>query len=268
MQEHPLAIIAGSGALPLALARAAPGAAYVTFAGVEASVPPGMRPVAARFERLGAMFAALRAHGIRDVAFAGAMHRPEFDTDDLDSLTAELLPGLAAAMGQGDDALLRHVIAMFEDQGFRVRGPAEVAPGLVFGPDEAIGRAPDAAAQADAARGLDILAALGPQDVGQAVVVEAGLCLGIETLQGTDALLRFVADTPAHLRRGGGVLVKAPKPGQDRRIDLPTIGPATVEGVARAGLAGLFVEAGGVLVLEREAVARQVHAHGLFLVAL
>ena len=266
--QQSLAILAGAGALPVALARGAPGAAYVTFAGMGAEVPAGVRHLPARMERLGDMFAALRAAGVREVVFAGAMHRPHFDTDRLDRLTAELMPGLAAAMQQGDDALLRHVVAMFERQGLRVRAPQDVAPELLAGPDLALGRSPDAAAQADARRGLDILGALSPLDLGQAVVVEAGLCLGVESIQGTDALLRFVAATPGHLRRGAGVLVKTAKQGQDLRIDLPTIGPGTVEGVARAGLAGLFVGAGQVLVVDRERVARLVADHDLFLVAL
>ncbi len=262
-----LAILAGSGDLPQMIARADGDALLVTFDGIEARVPEGQAHLAASFERLGALFEGLRAHGVSEVVFAGALSRPALDPARFDARTAELVPGLMDAMGKGDDALLRHVIRIFELEGFAVRAVPEVMPSLLLPPHKSMGRRPSRAEREDALRALDILVALSPLDVAQAAVVEGGLCLGIETLQGTDAMLRFVAETPGHLRRGRGVFVKAAKTGQDLRIDMPTIGPRTVRGVILAGLAGMFIAADGVLVLHQDEVRRLVEEHDLFLLA-
>lgn len=261
-----LAIIAGTGELPRALRRADPGALIVTFAGQGVDAPLD-RHLSARFEHLGALFEGLRAAGVGAVVFAGGMARPTLDPGAFDAKTRAVMPAIQAAMAGGDDRLLRTIIALFEDEGFAVRAAHEVAPELVAAPMLEQGRAPWPQEEADAERAALILAALGPVDVGQSVVVEAGLCLGIETIQGTDALLAFVAETPALIRRGRGVFVKTAKPGQDLRADMPAIGPETVRGVARAGLAGLVVGAGVTLILERDEVFRLVDAHGLFLVS-
>ncbi len=262
-----LAILAGSGDLPQMIARADGDALLVTFDGIEARVPEGQAHLAASFERLGALFEDLHAHGVSEVVFAGALSRPALDPARFDARTSELMPELTVAMQKGDDALLRHVISIFELEGFAVRAVSEVMPSLLLPPHKSMGRRPSEAERKDALRALDILIALSPQDVAQAAVVESGLCLGIETAQGTDAMLRFVADTPAHLRRGRGVFVKAAKTGQDLRIDMPTIGPRTVRGVILAGLAGLFIAADGVLVLHQDEVRRLVEEHDLFLLA-
>ena len=261
------AIIAGSGRLPRLIARQARPALVVRFRGVAVDLPPGVAHFEAEFERLGAMFAALAAAGVEEVVMAGAMHRPAFDPARLDRETAALLPGLQAAMSAGDDGLLRHVIGLFEARGLTVRSALEVAPELCLPPGTLWGRAPEAAALADEARARAVLQALAPLDVGQAAVAEAGMVLGIETLQGTGFLLESVARSPAALRRGRGVLVKEPKAGQDMRVDVPTIGPDTVVGVAAAGLAGIAIAAGGVIVLEQEEVAALIRRHDLFLVA-
>ncbi len=262
-----LAILAGEGALPGILARAAPEAVFVTFAGVNAIQPPEMAHLAASFERLGALFEALHGHGVTEVVFAGAMRRPALDPARFDATMLALAPRLMAAMGQGDDALLREVATIFEGQGLALRAAHEIAPALLMMPGTRIGPAPGAREEADAQRGFDILAALGPLDVGQCAVVAGGQVLGIETLQGTDAMLGFVTATPPDLRRAPGVLVKAPKPEQDRRFDLPTIGPGTVQAAARAGLAGIFIAGGGVNVLDRPATEAALADSGLFLMA-
>jgi hypothetical protein len=147
-----------------------------------------------------------------------------------------------------------------------VVGAAECLGGLTVG-EGVLGRPrPGTEDRADAARGAAILTALGPLDVGQAVVVAGGVCLGIEAIEGTDALLARVGALPEE-RRGpsGGVLVKMAKPGQDRRFDLPSIGPRTVEGAARAGLNGIAVEADGANILDRDETVRAADAAGLFL---
>jgi len=170
-------------------------------------------------------------------------------------------------MAQGDDATLRVVIELFEEFGFSVVGVEEVAPALL----PAVGVLAGSVSprdEADAARAAAIVAALGAVDVGQGAVVAQGLCLGVEALAGTDALLAQVAGIGA-LRpdpaRGKGVFYKAAKPGQDRRIDLPTIGPETLRGVAAAGLGGMAFQAGSVICLDLDEMRALAGELGLFL---
>jgi DUF1009 family protein len=181
----------------------------------------------------------------------------------MDAATMALAPRLMAAMQQGDDYLLRKVIEIFEDQGFEVVGAHEVLHDLTARTGMSLG-APDDRQRQDAVRGFDILGALSPLDVGQGCVVAAGQCIGIETLQGTDAMLHFVGETKPGSK---GVFVKAAKRGQDLRVDMPAIGPATVAAVAAAGLAGIAVEAERVMILDRETTLGEIESAGLFLFA-
>ena len=259
-----LALIAGVGRLPGVLA---PRAGLVCA--LEGFAPEGVAvDVTFRLERLGALFDVLRRAGVETVCFAGAVRRPAIDPARLDPVTAALAPRLAAAMAAGDDHTLRLVLAIFEEQGFSVRGAAEIAPALLPEPG-LLGRvAPDARDEVDAARAAAVVAALGAADVGQGAVVAQGQVLAVEALPGTDWMLGSITELgtlrpdPA---RGRGLLLKAPKPGQDRRVDLPAVGPRTLEGAARAGLGGLVIEAGGVLLLDREAAVEAADRAGLFL---
>ena len=261
-----LAVIAGSGALPGQVIQANHGAWFVRIEGVEAH-NPGAPEIAARFERLGQMFDDLRAEGVTQVCLAGAMSRPALDPMAFDPRMQALAPRLMAAMQGGDDALLRLVIAVFEEEGFVVKGAHDVVPGLTAEAGLLAGAAPERPARDDIHRATQILAALGPLDVGQACVVAGGLCLGIETVQGTDFLIRTVTETPARLRRAPGVLVKRPKPGQDLRVDMPAIGPDTVRAAAGAGLAGIAIAAGAVMLLDRAETVKAAEDAGLFLLA-
>ena len=259
-----LAILSGDGNLPVMLAKAHPQAVRVVFHGVGHIMPP---PLAEhRFEQLSSLFDDLRARGVTRVVLAGAMARPALDPSQLDPFMMQLAPRLMAAMQGGDDAILRLIIAVFEEQGFEVVGAHALLPGMTVPEGVFAGPNPSDAALADAARAADILLALSPLDVGQGAVVAAGLCLGIETLQGTDALLDFVARTPAPLRRaGGGVLVKAPKRGQDLRVDMPVVGPDTVRNAQAAGLEGIVASAGKVLIVDQDATRAALEESGLFL---
>ena len=253
------AIIAGAGALPLLVAAAGP-AMVVRFA----DAPGGTEgdDLVARFERLGALFADLKSHDVDELCLAGAMRRVGFDQARLDAETKALLPRLAAAMGQGDDALLRSIVAIFEEQGFTIRGAHELRPDLVARGGNLCGQA---IASDDTARARAVLAAIGPLDVGQAAVAAKGQILGIETLQGTDALLRFVGDT---MPASGGILVKRAKPWQDLRVDMPAIGPDTVALCAQAGLKGIELQAGHVLLLDADAVRAACRMHDINLWAV
>jgi UDP-2,3-diacylglucosamine hydrolase len=260
------AIIAGQGRLPAALASGM--AEPPLVAALDGFAPDGLTAdLRFRVERLVPFLRALERDGVRQVIFAGAVTRPRLDPALFDEATAALLPRLMAAMAAGDDATLRVVIELFEEFGFAVAGVEDVAPALLPEAGVLAGTITPRD-EADAARAAAIVTALGAVDVGQGAVVAQGLCLGVEALPGTDVLLTQVASIGA-LRpdpaRGKGVFYKAAKPGQDRRIDLPTLGPDTLQHAAAAGLGGVAFEAGSVICLDlpdMQALARKL---GLFL---
>lgn len=261
------ALIAGRGALPAALAGAMAERPLVTA--MEGFAPDGLAvDLSFRVERLVPFLRALEREGVEEVVFAGAVTRPRLDPALLDPDTAALLPRLMQAMAAGDDATLREVIAVFEEFGFAVAGVESVAPALLPGPGVLAGTL-TGRDEGDAARAAEIVAALGAVDVGQSAVVVQGLCLAVEALPGTDAMLEGVAGLKPGLRpdpaRGRGLLYKGAKPGQDRRIDLPTIGLETLRGVAAAGLGGLAFQAGSVICLDLPAMQRLARELQLFL---
>lgn len=265
-----LGILAGKGELParlIAACRAAGRPFFVlAFEGqTDASLVTGVAHGWCRLGAAGAAFQLLRENGVEDLVMAGRMARPSL---------AELRPDLRAARffakvgmkALGDDGLLSAVIREIESEGFTVIGPDQVLVDLVAPLGLYTRPAPDAQAQADIEHGARVARALGGLDVGQAVVVQQGLVLGIEAIEGTDALLaRCVA-----LRREGpgGVLVKMSKPGQENRVDLPTIGVTTVSAAAAAGLRGIAIEAGRSLIVDRPAVVAAAEAAGLFVIGI
>jgi DUF1009 family protein len=257
----PVAIICGGGTLPFAVADAVArrGRTPVLFAIKNYADPSRVAGYthhwvglgqAGRFRRL------LEETGCRDVVFIGQLIRPRLRDLLLDWETIRLLPRIAASLRGGDDHLLSAIARMFEDRGFRLVGAQEIAPEILV-PKGVLGRiVPQDRDRADIARGLELLRAIGPFDVGQAAVVANNHVLAVEGIEGTDLLLERVAE----LRRlgrirtptGMGVIVKAPKLGQDVRFDLPSIGPRTIEGAAAAGLAGVAVSARAAIIAEPE----------------
>lgn len=273
MTEGALAIIAGSGVLPRLLAedcrRRSRAYQVVVFEGMSLDWLSGHPVIASVFEKPGRLFAALRGAGCTDVVFAGGIRRPRINPMRFDLKAIRLAPTLFKAMRVGDDAALRLVSGLFEAEGLKIVAAHTLLSGLIARPGVPTQAQPSTADRDDAARAAQIVAAIGAVDVGQGAVVAQGICLGVESIQGTDAMLDFVAHTAAGFRPNPegarGVLLKAPKPGQDWRTDLPAIGPQTMEAAARAGLAGVAVQAGGVLILgEAETIAR-ADALGLFL---
>ncbi|AXC50106.1 LpxI family protein [Paracoccus suum] len=252
------AIIAGSGGLA---AEVAAGLDAPIVAALEGFAPDGIAAETFRLERLIPFLDGLMDRGVTRVVFAGAVRRPALDPEAFDPLTARLVPRIAMAMRQGDDAALRELIAIFEDAGLAVAGLREVAPQLLPASGILAGRV-TAADDADASRAAEVVATLGALDIGQGAVVAGGLTLAVETLPGTAAMLEFTAQS----RSGrGGVLWKAPKPGQDLRIDLPAIGPDTIDQVAAAKLNGIAWRAGHAVLLDRERTMAAAEAAGLFL---
>lgn len=221
---------------------------------------------------LGKAIQTLKRAGCEAVTMAGLVERPDFAslTPDLRGLKA--LPGIVAAARKGDDALLRQVLGEFEKDGFLVEGAHQVMGDLTL-PRGALGRiAPSPEQVADIQRALQVARAIGDLDIGQGAVVCDGLVLAVEAQEGTDAMLRRVAGLPESIRGSvqapRGVLAKAPKPIQETRIDLPTVGLNTIRRAANAGLAGVAGEAGRVLVLDRDEVITLADDLGLFVVGV
>ena len=217
---------------------------------------------------VGKLFAALKGRAIAEMVIIGAMARPEFADLRLDWGAVKRAAGLAQLFRRGDNGLLAGLAAIFEREGVRVVGAHEIAPRLLAPVGPIGARAASAEDETDIALGARLLEALSSFDAGQGAVVAAGRVVAIEAAEGTDAMLARVAEMRAsgRLRFAGpaGVLVKAPKRGQDLRLDMPAIGPKTIEGAAKAQLSGIAVAAGHVLILERERCAREADAAGLF----
>lgn len=259
-----LAIFSGAGQLPVLIKTAHPDAIVIGFDGMPNDLENYTQ--IHRFEQLGVLFHTLQDQGVTHIVMAGAMSRPAFSPDLLDEFTTAALPDLMRAMAMGDDHLLRYLIAMIEKQGFTVVGAHELLP-LTRPSGYVVGQIPEGI-RTDIERADAVLGALSPLDIGQGVVVENGLILGIETLQGTAALLSFVSETDTKLRATRrGVLVKRPKQGQDLRVDMPTIGPDTIDQVASAGLSGIVISPDAVVVLNERHVVERATQLGVFVIA-
>lgn len=258
-----VAVIAGEGKLAPAVVGALDAPAVYALDGLK----PEVAAEPFRLERLVPFLDSLIDAGIGQVVFAGAIRRPRLEPELFDPRTMQIVPRIFAAMQTGDDAALREVLAVFEESGLKVLSVDQILPDLVPQNGVLVGE-PSDRDRADAAQAAQIVSELGRLDIGQGAVVAQGLCMAVEALAGTEAMLGF-AGKYCNLRpnpKGArGVLYKAPKPGQDRRIDLPTIGPDTVRQAVEADLAGIAWEAGGVILLERERAIRDAQAAGLFL---
>ncbi len=272
----PLGIICGGGSIPVAVAEA------VQAQGREVMLFPLRGFAGAEVERfphrwihlgaIGTLIAGLRKAGCRDVVLIGSLIRPRPWHVRFDVTTLLVVPKLLPHFRGGDDRLLKGVAALFEERGFRVLGAHEVAPEILMAEGVAGRVEPTAAEREDIAFGRAVLAAMGPFDVGQAVAVANRHVLAVEAAEGTEGMLARVAE----LRRNGrlklparaGVLVKAPKPDQDRRVDLPAIGRDTVAQAKAAGLAGIAVEAGGTVVADSAGLVRAADEAGMFVLGV
>ncbi len=268
----PLGIVAGSGAFPAAVAEAALAEGReVLLLLIRGFADPELERYPHHWFRLGSLGTVTklaRARGVRDVVMVGALTRPRVRDLGLDWATIRMLPRIARLFQGGDNHLLSGVLALVAEQGFRLLGAHEVAPRLLL-PEGVLGAHPPTARDRDdIARGMAVIRALGPLDVGQGVIVVDGLVAAVEAAEGTDQMLKRYAEMrrTGRLRfpAGRGVLVKAPKPGQDRRVDLPSLGPATVAVAAAAGLGGIAFEAGGAIVPDAQALVAAADRAGLF----
>jgi len=271
--SSPIGLIAAGGVMPFAVADSlvARGLNPVLFALKGACDPVRVERFRHHWISVGQVGRAVklfRSENCRDLVFIGTLVRPALSEIRLDWGTVRVIGRVWAAFRGGDDHLLSGIGRILEQDGFRMVGIRDVAPDLLM-PEGCITRAaPDQSAAADIARGRDVLRALGSFDIGQAAIVIDGHVVGVEDIEGTDGLLARVA----HLRAEGrirakaarGVLVKAPKSTQDLRFDLPTIGPRTIEGAAKARLAGVAIVAGNTIVVEPQTMIEAADAAGLF----
>lgn len=268
-----LGIIAGGGELPRAIAQSARAAGRDVFVlAINGMAGDWAREFPSEWLSLGepgGAIKAFRAHNCSDVTLAGRVQRPKFSELKLDMKGVLIAPRVIAAALKGDDALLRSLVDIFEREGFRIVGAAEAAPDLIAR-EGVMGRVrPSAENEADIAQGFKIARAIGALDVGQAAIVCEGLALAVEAAEGTDAMIARISQLPEHFRGGKGklrgVLVKAPKPIQDGKTDLPVVGVETIRKAHEVALAGVAVEAGGALFVDREAVVAEADKLGLFL---
>lgn len=272
-----LGLIAGGGELPRAVAQS------VKASGRDVFVVPLVGSVTEDWINAfphefhspgepGRIIKALKGAGVQDVLLCGRVDRPKFAEMKLDAKGVLLLPKAIAAAKKGDDSLLRFIVGICEDAGLTAISVADAAPGLVCG-DGALGRVtPSDEHKADIKTAFAIVHALGALDVGQGAVVCDGLALAVEAAEGTDAMLGRIPSLRESLRgtaaRPRGVLAKALKPTQDAKTDMPVVGVVTVRGAHAAHLAGIALEAGKSLILDKAAVAAEADKLGMFVVGV
>jgi DUF1009 family protein len=275
--SSPVGVIAGGGAMPFAVADslASRGVGAVIFA-LKGTCDPSQ---VARFRhhwisvgQIGKATRLFRSEGCRDLIFIGSLARPALSDIRLDWGTLRVMGNVVAAFRGGDNHLLSGIGRIFEQDGFRMVGIKDAAPDLLMPRGCVTRAAPDDAALADIAKGREVLAALGPFDIGQAAVVIDGHVVAVEDIEGTDGLLVRVArlreEGRIRAKAGRGVLVKMPKSSQDLRYDLPTVGPRSVEGAAKAGLAGIALAAENTIAAEPQAMIEAADKAGLFVTGL
>lgn len=272
MTAPKLGLIAGGGALPLAIAARceAEGRPLFVIRLTGFADPHLVRYAGAEIgmAELGKALAALKAAGCKAVCFAGTVSRPDFKSLKPDLKGATLLPGIIAAATKGDDALLRKILSVFENEGYAVEGADDILGGETLEPGALGAVSPSDDQLADLRKALHVAEKAGELDIGQGAVVCDGLVLAVEAQEGTDAMLTRVAGLPADLRGAAGALKgalgKAPKPIQDLRVDMPVIGTRTLELAAAAGLAGVGGVAGKLILIDRPALIETANRLGLY----
>lgn len=276
ISQGPLGIIAGNGALPCAVAESLIASGRdVHIIGIRGEALPAIQSYPhtwIKWGEVGKLFVTLQGHGCRDLVIIGGVKRPDLANIKFDFGAIKSLPFILSLTIGGDDHVLSSVVRYIEGKGYRVRGAGDVAPELLVPKGRLTGKGPSKDDEADIETALRVVDALGRLDVGQGAVVAKGHVLAVEAAEGTDAMLERCAELRKRRvrRKGGlsGVLVKAPKPGQEERVDMPAIGPNTLRHAASAGLAGVAVAAGRVLLADREATISTANELGLFLVGL
>jgi DUF1009 family protein len=272
MERRPktvVGILAGGGSLPREIADALSGQGEKpAIVGLEGEADPrdfaGHDFTLVNWGRIGQLIGTFQKKGVTDLVIVGRVTRPDLKAIRTDFGFWWNLPRIFRIVAAGgDDSVLRRVVGFFEGHGFRVRGPADLVPSLVVGEGACGQVAMPAASRRDFELGREIVARLAPFDIGQAVIVADGAVCAIEGAEGTDAMLKREADRRSGRR--GGLLVKWPKPGQELRVDMPAIGPNTVDAVAAAGLDGIVVQAGATLAAQRKEMLDAADRKSIFI---
>ena len=269
--KRKLAILAGNGQLPVSVIEAAAGSGSGVFVlGFEGETDPAlMNGFDHAWVKLGAVGQAidlLHRAAVDDVVMIGGIRRPSFGDLKLDFRGMQLLAKLGLKAARGDDRLLSLIVSELEGEGFRVLGADQIIQPLLAPEGPITSTWPSEAARSDIEHGVKVVMRLGALDIGQAVVVHEGRVLGVEAVEGTDALIRRIAAYKPE--RSGGVLIKMKKPGQDRRTDLPTVGDRTVDEAIKVGLEGIAIHAGHCLLVSREAMVEKADHAGLFITGI
>lgn len=258
----PVALITGEGRLPALLyEHLGDGTLVCELEGHSSGLPD---PIVFRLETLGSLIETLVERGVGQVCIAGGIRRPALDPARLDAATTPLVPRMMAALSAGDDAALRTLIEFFEEKGIEVCGAHTLLPGLLPQAGVLTTCEPADRDRSDAERAAAIQRHLAEADLGQACIVAAGQALAVEAVGGTNWMLESISGERRPEAPEGGILFKAPKAGQDRRVDLPVIGRDTVDKARAAGLSGIVIEAGGVMVLDAGAVIAALDEAGMF----
>ncbi len=277
MTAHPLpsriGVVAAAGSIPIAVCDAAVEKGIdVYVVALKGLASPDLARFPHRWVRLGqvgGLLGALKDAECRDVVIVGALKRPDLRRVGVDFGFIRHLPTILSLTRGGDDTILKRIVRFFEGQGFTIRGAHEIAPALLA-PSGPCGRhAPNEQHARDIADGFALLRALAPFDVGQAAVVAERHVLAIEAAEGTDGMLRRCAALRQWAkRRRTGILIKAPKTDQELRVDMPVIGPRTVELAAEAGLAGIAVMSRKVMIADQADLVRLADCHEIFITGI
>ncbi len=265
-----LGIIAGGGSVPERLLHACDKKGQEVFiVGFEGQTDPeilkGRKYMLTRLGAAGQILQTLQSHDISDLVLIGSIKRPSVMELKPDMRTAQFFAkiGLKAL---GDDGLLKAMRSELENEGFIIHGVQDFVQDLLTAPGAVGKHKPKKADQSDIDRALEVSTQLGTLDVGQSVIVQEGIVLGVEAAEGTDELIRRCK---SYKRKGrGGVLVKTCKPQQDHDFDLPTIGPETVRLCADSGLAGIVIQAGYSLLIDPQKVAELADKHKMFVIGV
>ena len=262
-----LALIAGSGTLPAEILQACRHRSLVVI-GFEGQTSPDLHPEIALFPlgSIGKILDYLRQNGIEELIFAGALRRPSWSELHLDKIGTQWMKKLGWRALKGDNDLLSGILDLLQQEGFTILKPSDILTDLLAPSGCLTVTQPSEQDWADIERGVSILKILSPYDIGQSIVIQQGLVLGVEAIEGTANLIQRCSS----LKRPeeGGVLIKIAKIGQDQRIDLPTIGPNTVDQISKAGLKGISVSAGSTQILDSAIVIEKANALGIFVVGI
>ncbi len=205
----------------------------------------------------------MRDGGVSHVVFAGKVKRSSLSKLLLDSKGARLLANIMKA-GLNDNSLLVTILEFFEKEGFTVISPEKIATDIVVKKGKLTQCEPTKEHWRDIKKGQEILRGIASYDVGQALIIQSGLVLGVEAAEGTDELIKRCGSI-MNPEESGGILVKACKPKQDKRVDLPCIGLQTIHNLHGNGLVGVAIEAGAALMLDEQKTLEEADKLGIFI---